>query len=211
MLDVRRDTIIRAAPFLSETSHLTQFDDVPKLPGQEHYYFLAALSLQLKNKTIIELGTHIGNSAYVLAYGNRVNNSNNRIITYDIVDKPKQLTDRANVDYRIADLFDPNTREQNKDVLLSSDVLFIDIDPHEGIMEYDMYCWLQANNYKGLIFFDDIHLGPGHMGVQSGHSMRDFWSKVDTSHKLDLTHVGHWSGTGLVCFDATVLSSIRVQ
>ena len=38
------------------------------------------------------------------------------------------------------------------------------------------------------------------MGVTSGHSMREFWSKVDKQYKIDLTEVGHWTGTGLVCF-----------
>ena len=54
-----------------------------------------------------------------------------------------------------------------------------------------------------LILFDDIHLGPGHMGITSGNSMQQFWDKIDNQYKLDLTSVGHWSGTGLVsfCFD----------
>lgn len=31
--------------------------------------------------------------------------------------------------------------------------------------------------------------------------MIDFWKKVDSADKMDLTHLGHWSGTGVVCFD----------
>lgn len=87
-------------------------------------------------------------------------------------------------------------------------MIFIDIDPHEGLLEYDMYTWLKGNDYRGIIIFDDVHLAPGHMGVTSGHSMREFWNKVDAKYKLDLTSVGHWTGTGLVRFheeDHTIL------
>jgi hypothetical protein len=80
-------------------------------------------------------------------------------------------------------------------------LIFIDIDPHEGLLELEMYTWLKNNNYKGIIIFDDIHLGRGHMRSTANHSMQEFWDKVDPSHSYDLTNVGHWSGTGLVCFD----------
>jgi predicted O-methyltransferase YrrM len=201
MLDFRRSTILSTTKnFLSDNTAVKMFDDVPKPPGEEHYVFLASLSMQISNKTIIELGTHPGNSAYVLAYGNRIRNANNKIITFDIIEKPIILRDTKNIDYRIADLFDPVVREINRNLLLSSDFIFIDISPHEGIMEYDMYEWLRVNDYKGIVLFDDIHLGPGHMGVTSGHSMQEFWKKVDPKYKIDLTSVGHWSGTGLVCF-----------
>ena len=176
------------------------FDDVKKHPGIEHYYFLLALGIQLKNKKIIELGTHTGNSAYFLAGGNRLYNNNNTILTYDIELKDRILEDKLNITYLIEDMFDINNREKNRDLLLSSDVIFIDIDPHEGILEYNMYLWLKNNNYKGLVFFDDIHLGRGHMGSNLPHSMEEFWCKVDKEYKTDLTSIGHWSGTGLVCF-----------
>jgi len=161
---------------------------------------LAALGIQLNSKHIIELGTHTGNSAYVLAYANRTLNNNNKITTFDIQLKDRILVDNTNITYLIKDLFNKDIRENNRDFLLSSDIIFIDIDPHEGILEYDMYIWLKDNKYKGLILFDDIHLGRGHMGSTSGHSMQEFWNKVDKSDKIDLTSVGHWSGTGLVCF-----------
>ena len=47
---------------------------------------------------------------------------------------------------------------------------------------------------------NDIHLGPGHMGVTTGNSMQQFWDKIDDKYKIDFTSVGHWSGTGMVCF-----------
>lgn len=187
--------------FLEDNQNIAVYNDIREPPGGEHYFFLASLGLQLQNKKIIEFGTHHGRSAYTLAYGNRKKSNNNTIITYDIQDVLLYgIFENTNIDYRIENLFDQNNREQNKDHILSSDVLFIDIDPHEGVLEYDMYLWLKENDYKGIILFDDIHLGPGHMGVSSGNSMNQFWDKVDNNYKIDLTSVGHWSGTGLVCF-----------
>lgn len=31
--------------------------------------------------------------------------------------------------------------------------------------------------------------------------MIDFWNKIPNDFKINLTNVGHWSGTGLVCFN----------
>ena len=31
--------------------------------------------------------------------------------------------------------------------------------------------------------------------------MIDFWNNIPNNYKIDLTKVGHWSGTRLVCFD----------
>lgn len=187
--------------FLDDNPSIAIYEDIFEAPGVEHYLFLASLGLQLQNKKIIEFGTHYGRSAYILEYGNRKKSNNNNIITYDIKNLLLDgIFENTSIDYRIEDLFDPINRENNKDHILSSDILFIDIDPHEGLLEYDMYLWLKQNDYKGIILFDDIHLGPGHMNVTSGNSMTQFWSKVDDNYKIDLTHVGHWSGTGLVCF-----------
>lgn len=197
----KENTLQSTREFLFDNPGIASFTDVRDPPGKEHYYFLASLGLQVQNKKIMELGTHHGRSAYTMDYGNRKNNNNNKIITYDINRIILEgIFENTNIDYRIEDLFEPNDREQNKEHILSSDIIFIDIDPHEGIMEYDMYLWLKDNDYKGILLFDDIHLGAGHMGITTGNSMQQFWDKIEDQYKIDLTSVGHWSGTGLVCF-----------
>jgi predicted O-methyltransferase YrrM len=182
---------------LTDIPILSHFEDCKKESGKEHYFFLASLSKQMPGKKIIELGTHNGRSTLALNYGN------NTVYTYDIKNwlVPNIFTGRPNINFRLENLFDANLRELNKEHILSSDLIFIDIDPHEGVMELEMYNWLKQNDYKGLILFDDIHLGPGHMGVKTGNSMeKTLWSNIEDKYKLDLTHVGHWSGTGLVSF-----------
>jgi predicted O-methyltransferase YrrM len=201
--DLKLSTInSTASNFLYENPILCNINHVKLPPGTEHYLLLATISSQIKNGKIIELGTHAGISALALNYGNVKYNSNNKIFTYDIQYHllPNIFMDNG-INYIMENLFDPVVREQNKEHLLSSDVIFIDVDPHEGVMEYDMYLWLKNNNYKGLILFDDIHLGAGHLGVTSGNSMQQFWDKIDNEYKIDLTSIGHYSGTGLVCFD----------
>ena len=69
-----------------------------------------------------------------------------------------EFKDCPNIHFRLEDLFNNTNREAQKEHILSSDFIMIDIDPHEGIMEYEMYEWLRTNKYKGVILWDDIHL-----------------------------------------------------
>jgi predicted O-methyltransferase YrrM len=181
--------------------------DTKKNFGEEHYKLFAAISMQLNNCKILEIGTHEGNSAVILSYGKLFGN-NIYIKTYDInnlVGKNcKTFFDKYKIDYVLDNIFNHEYRELHKAEILAYDIIFIDIDPHNGILEYDMYCWLQTNNYKGLILFDDIFLGLGHKANNydaTNSKMIDFWNKIESKHKINLTSIGHWSGTGLVCFD----------
>ena len=160
--------------------------------------------MQLKNKKILELGTHKGQSEVCLTYSNQFGH-NNILNTYDICDlvfsQCREWFNKYNVNLHIKNLFDNQIREDEKDYILSHDVIFIDIDPHEGVLELDMYNWLKNNNYKGIIIFDDIYLGKGHFGSTVDFSMSEFWLKVDNEYKIDISKFGHHSGTGLVCFN----------
>jgi len=63
---------------------------------------------------------------------------------------------------------------------------------------------LFENNYEGIILFDDIFLEKGHTANNydtTYQSMKIFWNKIPDKYKLDITHLGHWSGTGLVSFN----------
>jgi predicted O-methyltransferase YrrM len=72
LLDFRLDALAATTnDLLLDCPQMNYFNDMPLPPGKEHYWLLASLSMQLSNKTIIELGTHLGNSAYMLSYGNR--------------------------------------------------------------------------------------------------------------------------------------------
>lgn len=165
-----------------------------KEAGEEHYKLLAYYSTLFDGQIIFDIGTMRGLSALALSY-----NKKNTVMTFDIVDcvdghqglfkkSPKQ---RENVYFLIMDLFQDETRNKWKSLLLSSPLIMIDIDPHAGQLEYEMYLWLEKEKYKGMILYDDIHLNGG---------MKDFWSKIPNNSKEDITNLGHYSGTGIIKF-----------
>jgi predicted O-methyltransferase YrrM len=177
--------------------------------GKEHYMFFCGISSQLEDNTkILEIGTHNGNSTIALSYG-ITQNKRIEIDTFDIKDIlmpncKKFIESEKLVNCHYENLFDNKTREEKKEFILSRDIIFIDIDPHEGILEKSMLEWLHKEEYKGIIIFDDIHLGLNHSANDyraTKERMSDFWKGVDNNIKYDLTSVGHSSGTGLVVFD----------
>ena len=188
------------------------FNDYKQQLGKEHYKLLCVISSQIDNGIIIDIGTHHGNSAIALGYNlyKNINNICNRplLYTFDIKDfranSCKKFMNNYSVHYSLENVFNCNIRDKYKNALLESKLIIIDIDPHNGVLEYELYNWLFENNYKGLILFDDIYLTQGHVAngyEPSTQSMEIFWNKIPNKYKLDLTHIGHWSGTGLVSFN----------
>jgi predicted O-methyltransferase YrrM len=182
------------------------YNNVDRIIGREHYSLFAAIGAQLTNGKIIEIGTCTGQS--ILAFSNKNKINNNKLFTYDINTNAlnKDILVCSNAEFSTTNLLNPQIREENKEHILSADILFIDIDPHTGILEYEMLCWLKKNKFNGLILLDDIYLGKiGHeyeSRKNEGHFMFDnLWSKISDDEKLCISHVGHASGTGIVCFN----------
>lgn len=155
--------------------------------GKEHYRLLAYLSTLFKGQNIFDIGTNHGHSAYALAYNNE-----NQIYSFDIVNNvynPKVLS-KSNIQFVICNLWDQQSRQSWLQMLLDSPLIFLDVDPHNGRMEYAFYQLLLEHNYQGLLVCDDIwHF----------KDMRDnFWSLISPQVKYDLTSKGHWSGTGVI-------------
>jgi hypothetical protein len=158
---------------------------------REHYRLLALLSLHAgPARTIIDIGTHQGDSALALSLGGA------RVESFDLLDKTGEQGAPDNVDYNLCDLFDPKTRETWRSMLLESALILIDIDPHEGTRELEMVEWLHRNDYHGVIVLDDIWYFK---------AMRDnCWYRIRPCNRTDATMFGHWSGTGIVSFDKRV-------
>jgi hypothetical protein len=159
-------------------------------PGKEHYHLLKTLSTEVSGKEILDIGTWMGASALALSF-----NPANAVHSFDLAHS-FSLPKRSNITYHLANIVtDTPEREQWKDRILASPLIFLDIDPHEGKDEYIFYEWLRDNKFKGALVCDDIHHFEG---------MRtNFWSKIPNEFKTDLTTKGHWSGTGLVKFTAS--------
>ena len=155
-------------------------------PGKEHYRLLSYLSSTMNGKTILDIGTHRGCSALALS-----TNPNNKIISFDI-ERKVPLPDVPNITWVLGNLWDQNTRAIWESTILGAAIIVLDIDPHDGPMEMEFYTWLRDKNYGGLVLCDDIWYFKG---------MRDnFWFNIPTTHKVDITALGHWSGTGVIAF-----------
>lgn len=174
-------------------SHFNKFnlsDDFYKTPGNQHYQLLAYFSSLFNKRHIIEIGTHVGESAIALSY-----NKNNIIYTFDIIDKVSyEKKEVENIKFIIDDIMtNSESREKWKEIILSSAFIFLDVDPHNGTMEYDFYLFLKENNYDGFVICDDIWYFK---------YMRDnFWYKIPYDYRYDISHLGHWSGTGIFTFN----------
>lgn len=162
-------------------------------PGKEHYRLLSYLSTQFNDSVIIDIGTHTGWSALALSY-----NPTNTVYSFDIVDKITNagIRERKNVSFSLDNLFEPEGQEKWKDTLLSAAFIVLDVDPHNGTMEMEMYKYLKEIGYRGFVVCDDIwHF----------KEMRDkFWYRLPCDERYDVTDLGHWSGTGIFTFNPEI-------
>lgn len=164
-------------------------------PG-EHYYLLASLMLVLQPQQVVEIGTYTGLSALAMK---KYLPSDGRIITFDIqpwnslnetVLTQADFADQRLVQ-RLADLSDPSTFEQNRQLLEASDFIFVD-GPKDGRFEHALLELLQTLRFRSapIVMIDDTRLW----------SMLRFWREAPLP-KLDLTSFGSWSGSGLMDMD----------
>jgi predicted O-methyltransferase YrrM len=145
--------------------------------GKEHYRLLSYLSKMFDNIKIFDIGTFEGSSAIALS-----ENKTNFIVSYDVTDLKKTDINIDNIEFKIGNVLKDND-------LLKSQIIFIDVN-HDGIFEKEIYFHLKKNNYSGFIIFDDINLNK---------EMQNFWNVICKDEiKIEVTHLGHWSGTGII-------------
>ena len=78
-------------------------------------------------------------------------------------------------------LTDTSIRDKYKELILNSTFIFLDVDPHNGTMEYDFYLFLKENNYNGFVICDDIWYFK---------DMRDnFWYNIQDEFKYDISNL----------------------
>jgi len=156
--------------------------------GQEHYKLLAYIANQLpKGSVVYDIGTYLGFSA--LAWSR---NPNIKVVTYDIgnyIQNKEAFDGIINLERRIG-----NCIMDAEEIVERSKVIMIDVDPHDGIQEVAMLKAFVATGFKGIMLFDDIY---------ANEPMYKFWQSINIpgTTKLDLTSVGHFSGTGAIVWD----------
>jgi len=149
--------------------------------GQSEYRLYAYLSTCFNDSVILDVGTRVGGSALALSY-----NENNRVISYDLVEQGASKIVKDNIEFKIQDFREDETLNYDE-----ISIIMIDVDPHDGVQEVEMMEFLNDKEWKGIILLDDI--GPAWPEVQ------DMWDAIEDP-KIDVTEVGHMSGTGLVNF-----------
>lgn len=149
--------------------------------GQNHCKLLSHLAKQLPSGAkVIDLGTLYGQSAVALA-----TNQDIHVYTFDIADQGITYKKLANITFIHGDCLDYYKFYRD------ADIIFLDVAPHDGDQERKVLAGLIEQGFKGLLVCDDIYLSD---------SMKNFWDSI-TLKKIDVTHYGHWSGTGIVIFD----------
>lgn len=151
------------------------------VPGREHYKLLAYFSSQYNNSNLLDIGTYKGCSALALAY-----NNTNTVYSFDIGNYRALHDSPDNIHFIIDWATDP----KYLDLIQSSPFIMVDT-LHDGLFERQFHILLQEINWRGILFLDDIHLND---------SMKEYWEEIPEK-KLDVSHYGHWSGTGLVYFN----------
>ena len=149
--------------------------------GQSEYRLYGYLSTFFNQSYILDVGTRNGGSALALSY-----NETNKVISYDLVEQGASQIEKDNITFKIQDFREDETLEWDK-----ISIIMIDVDPHDGVQEVEMMEFLEEKGWKGILLLDDI--GPAWPEVQ------DMWDAIEEP-KIDVTEVGHMSGTGLVNF-----------
>ena len=132
--------------------------------GKEHFRLLRFLASQFTNETFLVLGGNSRNGFEALSTPtNKVINEN---------------------------MLDASIRSKCEEIILSSAIIFMDTEPHEGKIEYNFYQYLVSKRYNGLFIVNHIWYYK---------EMRDnFWYLIPLEKKYDLTWYGHGYGTGLI-------------
>jgi len=150
----------------------------------EHYKLLSFFSKIFENEVFLDLGTRDGLSALVLS-----KNQKNKVYTYDLLPKPSEMKNFEhlipNCEFKQMNIFD-----ENLETIKSSKVIFLDLDPHDGIQEKRFMEILEQIDYTGIVICDDI---------EWFSAMSQWWSGIKQT-KYNVTKYGHGSGTGIIDF-----------
>jgi hypothetical protein len=172
-IDLRE--LVRIAP--DEDRH--NFD---KEAGQEHYRLLSYISMLYNTSLFADIGTRFGSSAIALSY-----NPNNIVHTFDIIDCDYLENLKPNI------VFSKHNIWNDLSTLIKYSVIMLDIDPHDGSLEKIMIEFLRDNAYQGIVLLDDI----GPLWPQ----LNEMWNSLTGVSKYDITHLGHFPGTGIINFN----------
>lgn len=198
MLKLPTNAELDAMDMSSIVAHFNQGPEIGLLSapsGVEHYRLLAWLTNQNKEDdamlSIADIGTFRGYSALCLA-----SNPENEVISFDIdltkLDIKGFVYSQPDFSYNGIQFHEAPDQNKFDGTICNADIIFVDAW-HHGEVEKKIYDYLVERNWTGLLIFDDIDHDnfPG---------MRAFWNGIEHPGKVNITHIGHHSGTGLIDF-----------
>lgn len=183
---------------MSDLSKYLEFNDAARnyfqlQPGEEHYKLLKYISLSY-NDRISDVGTFLGASA--LAFSANVNVN---VYTYDICDAIPASCDKRTPKERKNITFNISNCEDCISEIMQSKIILLDID-HSGKTEEWFVNKLESLGYDGILLLDDIYLNT---------EMQNFWNNVPKHlKKLDISYIGHYTGTGAIIFKPDVFDIV---
>ena len=185
-----------------------------------YYAILSHLSTYFNNSVIVDLGTHRGESAAALAY-----NKSNKVYTYDISHSEEaadifKKEEFQNIKYILGNCIEDNWSgmamlegvlpKTDKEIFLSSELIFMDIDPHTGVQEDKVLNFLISNNWKGILVCDDIGaewIDEFRAAEYTTLPIREWWDSIDLPKFNIINNYSSPTGTGIICFDNSILSN----
>jgi hypothetical protein len=181
------------SPELYEVNFLSDIDKktLRSAPG-EHYQLLSKLVYNLQIGSVLEIGTFRGLGAFAMA---QTLPSTGTVYTNDVVPwyefssiLTNDMFSSGKISQILGDFSDIENRLEFTDVFNKVDFVFID-GPKDGVFEYkitEIISSLKVRKNKYL-FVDDIKF----------LNMIPLWRSIK-SPKIDLSSMGHWSGSGFV-------------
>lgn len=148
--------------------------------GAEHYRLLKWVSHNIQG-VFDEIGVYMGLGTACLA------SSLKNVVTGWDVDL--QFLNWRSTPVNVHLSFSINEEWYSKSISKSNLVL---IDAwHNGYLEQDIFNYMIEEDFKGILIYDDIYYND---------AMKTFWNNISHPGKIDATHIGHSTGTGIIDF-----------
>lgn len=169
---------------MMSSTHLINSEEYRKYytekSSKEHYRLLTYLSENINNITILDIGTLKGCSALALS-----KNKTNKVFSFNLGDQLDLSEKPDNIEF----IIDNVINGKYDDIIIRSPIILLDTY-HDGTFEREFVEYLLKIKYSGTLILDDIFLNV---------EMKSFWGDI-ILEKLNITHLGHASGTGVVFF-----------
>jgi hypothetical protein len=147
----------------------------------DQYRLLSYISNLYSDIKILDIGTFKGCSA--LAFSS---NKTNKIYSFNLYNQLDLNYKPNNVEFIVDNIINDDYDSLIKD----SKVILLDTY-HDGTFEKEFYDHITNLGFNGVLILDDIYLNL---------EMFNFWDSIKIE-KIDMTNVGHKSGTGVVFFN----------